>query len=90
MSDLNREFVERMQVLAQGRDFQTLLDLVAERYLEEWRTSPPEKAEQREHLYRMVQAVEALRKEVQTIALDEYVTAHNSRLRHRTYRPDSW
>jgi hypothetical protein len=87
---LDRDFVERVQVLAQSRDLSILLDLVVERYLEEWRTSPPEKAERREYLYRMVQAVEALKKEVQTIAVDEYVTAHNSRLKQRTYRPDSW
>ena len=87
---MNREFVERVQVLAQSQDLQTLLDIVADKYLEEWRTSPPEKADHREHLYRMVQAVEALKKEVQTIALDEHVNAHNARLRHRHFRPDSW
>jgi hypothetical protein len=88
---LTRDFVERMQVLAQSRDFNTLIDLLIEKYQEEWRTSPPgAPAEHREDLHRMVRACEALRKEVQSIALDERIEAHNARLRSRTYRPDSW
>lgn len=87
---LDTDFVERMEVLAQSRDFQTLLDLLVEKYQGEWRTSPPGDAARREDLHRMVRVVEDLRKEVQTIALDKQIDAHNARLRHRTYRPDSW
>lgn len=87
---LDTDFAERMQVLAQSRDFHTLLDLLVEKYQEDWRTSPPDAAARREDLHRMVRAVEDLRKEVQTLALDQKIDAHNARLRNRTYRPDSW
>lgn len=84
---LEQDFVERMQVLAQSTDFSTLIDVLISKYQEDWRTSPPERADRREEIYRMIAACDALRKEVQNIALGDAVTAHNQSLKLRN---NSW
>ena len=84
MNKLPREFVERVQNLANDDAFDFLIDLLSNKYQEEWRTSPPEDADKREHLYRMVQACDALREEVRSIASDEKISVFNRGLQNKT------
>ena len=77
-----REFVERVQEFAHSTEVELILDHLIEKYQEGWRTSPPEQADRREHLYRMVQAVEGLKNEIRSIALGEIVEAHNRGLKN--------
>lgn len=80
---LPREFVERVQALSQDDALQFLLDILKEKYSEEWRTTPPERADRREHLFHMVQATEGLRTEVRNVATDEAITVFNRGLQNR-------
>jgi hypothetical protein len=81
---LPRELVERVQALSQDDALQFLLGLMVEKYSEEWRTTPPERADRREHLYRMIQATEGLRTEVRNVATDEAITVYNRGLQNKT------
>lgn len=84
MTGLPREFVERVQALSQDDAFHFLIDLLVEKYSQEWRAAPAERADRREHLYHMVQAAEGLRSEVRNIAADEAVSAWNRGLQNKT------
>ena len=84
MSSLPRELVERVQNLSQDDAFHLLIDMLISRYMEEWRTTRPDNAAHREHLYNMVKASEALRSEVRNIATDEAITAFNRGLQNKT------
>jgi hypothetical protein len=84
VSKLPRELVERVQALAEDDALHFLIDMMIARYTEEWRTTPPERAEHREHLYRMVQAADALRSEVRNTATDEAITVFNRGLQNKT------
>lgn len=83
-SRLPRELVERVQSMANDDAFHFLLDLMIQKYSEDWRTTPPEDAAKREHLYHLIQATEGLRAEVRTIASDEAITVYNRGLQNRT------
>ena len=63
-----------------------LLDGLIEKYSASWRATAPEQTQQRDHLYRMVQAVEGLKNEIRSIALDEVIEAHNRGLQ----RASNW
>lgn len=75
------EFIERVQQFAHSDEVQVLLDALVEKYSESWRNTSPERPAEREHLYRMVRAVEGLKTEIRSIALDQVIEAHNRGLR---------
>lgn len=81
---LPREFVERVEALAHDPALDFLIDLLVEKYSEAWRTTPPERADRREHLFHMVQAAEGLRSEVRNIASTEAITVYNRGLQNKT------
>src|SRR4051812_28081003 len=81
-----REFVERIQQFAASDEVELILDALIEKYQASWRTSAPENPAQREHLYRMVLAVEGLKNEIRNVAQDDIITAHNKGLQ----RASNW
>lgn len=82
-SRLPTDFVRRVEEFAHSDEVEWVLDMVSDKYVEGWRTSPPDQANRREHLYRMVQAVEALKNEIRSITQEDIVTAYNKGLRSR-------
>jgi hypothetical protein len=84
MASLPREFVERVENLAHDDALGFLLDMLVEKYSEEWRTTPLEREDRRKHLYHMVQATEGLRAEVRSIASSEAITVYNRALQNKT------
>lgn len=60
-----------------------ILDLLVEKYSEEWRTTPSDRADRRDHLYHMVRATEGLRSEVRNIASDDAITVYNRSLQSK-------
>jgi hypothetical protein len=74
------EFVQRVQEIAHSDEISVLLDGLIEKYSDNWRTSDPGNTQNREHLYRMIQAVEGLKAEFRAVSLDEVITAHNRAL----------
>jgi hypothetical protein len=81
-----QEFIERVQQFAQSDEVELILDALIEKYTASWRTSSPEQPQTREHLYRMVLAVEGLKNEIRTIAQDQIITAFNKGLQ----RASNW
>jgi hypothetical protein len=81
---LPREFVERVEALAADPALDFLLDMLVEKYSEEWRTTPPDRADRRDHLYHMVKATEGLRSEVRSIASSEAIEVYNRGLQNKT------
>lgn len=74
-----RAFVERVTDFARSDDFERLIDSLRAKYLASWEQSRIEDVASREHLYRMVHAVEALKNEIASLANDQSVRAFNSR-----------
>jgi hypothetical protein len=72
--------VMRIQEIAHSDEISILLNGMVEMYSESWRASAPEGTQTREHLYRMIQAVEGLKAQFRSVSLDEVVEAHNRAL----------
>ena len=74
-----REFKRAITEFATSDDVERLLDGLQARYLGSWASSRPDQGEHREHLYRMVQAIEAVKNEIRIVATDDAFAALNSR-----------
>jgi len=79
MDEEYREFVQRVGDFARTADFGRLTETLRAKYMEAWENSRVTDVDTREHLFRMVRAVEALKNEIESIANDQAVRAFNSR-----------
>lgn len=80
------EFVRAVQELAYSDAVENILDGLIAKYTAGWKDTRPDDPCHREHCWRMVKAVEALKNEIRAIATAERIDNHNSRLRGRTPR----
>ena len=83
MTRLPKEIVEQITAFAHSDAVETLLEGMQAEYEARWRSSKPEDTAQREHLYRMVQAVEGLKSEIKRVAQDDTVGLYNRGLLRR-------
>lgn len=74
-------FIQEIKDFSKSDAIASLLDTLIEKYSDSWRNTDPEKAQTREHLYRMVQAVEGLKNEIRAINHDAIVSAWNHSLK---------
>lgn len=72
-----REFVEQVIAFAKSDAVEILLNGLQATYEQDWAQSKPEDKDRREHLYRMVQAVEGLKSELRRIAQSDTVQLYN-------------
>jgi predicted ArsR family transcriptional regulator len=61
--------------------FNELMKRLEQRYMEQWRNSPPDQASVREDAYNMVRAVSALSAELSALAAEKKVADFNARLK---------
>ena len=80
----DREFLERVKELAHSDAFEELLNRLEDKHVADWKTTAPVSAEMREHHWRMVMAITALREEIRNAIQGELITNYNTRLRGRT------
>ncbi|CAB4200507.1 hypothetical protein UFOVP1339_48 [uncultured Caudovirales phage] len=75
------DFLKEIESFAASDAVEQLLDNMIDLYTNAWRGTTHAQGEHREHLFRMVTAVEALKNEIRSVAMNERVTIHNSRSR---------
>lgn len=75
------EFVEEVKFFAQSQSVKRLLDQLEDRFVSDWRNSVPIGIDTREHCYRMVQAIQALKGELERVAQGDKIAIYNNRLR---------
>ena len=75
------DFLAEVESFAKSDAVEQLLDNLVDGYMNAWKGTSPTQGEHREHLFRMVTAVEALKNEIRSVAMNERVTIHNSRSR---------
>lgn len=83
MTRLPKEVVEQITAFARSDAIETLLAGMQAEYEARWRSSKPEDTAHREHLYRMVQAVEGLKSEIKRVAQSDMVDLYNRGLLRR-------
>lgn len=75
------DFLEEVKFFAQSHSVQRLLNQLEDRFVSDWKTSAPVGADTREHCYRMVQAIQALKGELERVAQGDKIAIYNNRLR---------
>ena len=75
------DFVEEVKFFAQSQSVQRLLNQLEDRFISDWKNSVPIGADTREHCYRMVQAIQALKGELERVAQGDKIAIYNHRLR---------
>lgn len=60
-------------------DYARLIETLRAKYLNSWENTRPDDVTSREQAYRMIQAVEALKNEISSLANDPAVRAFNGR-----------
>lgn len=81
LDDLNDQEQSHLEALVRDPVLNAVFQRLIDKYMESWRGSPPEQADTREHLHRMVNAVEALKRELQSVAANRKVAAFNNKSR---------
>lgn len=70
------EFVKQVQEFAGSDAVEKLLLILEEKYVSDWKVTLPDQNDKRVHAYMMVRAIDELRNEIKSIALnDRFVTA---------------
>ena len=73
--------IERIKSLAKSEEMTWIANIMKERYKTAWANTNLEDEEHRKHLYRMITAVDGLLAEMQGIAIDSAISAHNKKLK---------
>lgn len=68
-----------VEALATDPILEAVFQSLIAKYISMWRSSTPEQSEDREHFHKMVLATEELRGELQSVAANRKVAAHNAR-----------
>lgn len=76
---LEHDLVREAQELAKSDAVQEIFRRLEAEYVQNWKNSAPDKPDLREHAFRMVLALDALRTEINTLAQSERVKAWNRR-----------
>ena len=76
---LEHDLVRQAQELAGSDAVEEILRRLEEDYVQGWKSTDPRDQNHREHCFRMVLAIEALRTEIKTLALSDRVKAWNRR-----------
>lgn len=61
--------------------FAELLKRMEQKYMDQWRASPPDRQTDRENAYYMVRAISALSEELSALAAEKKVADFNARLK---------
>jgi len=78
---LESELVHQAQDFAKSDAVAELLNRLEQKFIEDWKATVPIGTDTREHCYRMVLAIHALREELKNVAQSIKVTEWNRRLR---------
>lgn len=78
------ELIRAAQEFASSDSVQEILRRLEAKYIEEWKASAAGKPEVREHCYRMVLAITALRDEMKILAQSTKVTQWNRKVARNT------
>lgn len=79
----DREFLERVKDLAYSDAFEELLNRLEDQHVADWKSTAPVSNEMREHHWRMIVAINALREEIKNVIQGNLVSQHNRNLRGR-------
>lgn len=78
---LEPDQVEYVKSIFNSRELQLIFDIMKEKYAQSWMDSKVDDTQQRDHLYRMVSAVDRLKSELTGAALDSAITSYNEKLK---------
>ena len=81
---LDAETLREAERVAKSDALNAVLDNLIKRYTDEWVSSGPTATEAREIAWHKVQAIHAVRIELQSVAKNAEVSAYNRRLRGKT------
>jgi hypothetical protein len=76
---LEHDLVRHAQELAGSDAVEEILRRLEEDFVQGWKNTAPTDQDHREHCFRMVLAIRALRTEIKTLALSDRVKAWNRR-----------
>lgn len=79
-----QQYLDEATSFAHSEVVSEMLDTMEANYTAAWKSTPEGDIDKREHLYRMVMAVNALRDELRSAAQSDAVTAWNRRLRFKS------
>jgi predicted DCC family thiol-disulfide oxidoreductase YuxK len=77
---LEHDLVSQAQEFAKSDAVAEILRRLEAKYIEDWKATVPVGTDTREHCYRMVLAIDALRQELQIIAQSEKITEWNRKV----------
>ncbi len=78
-----QQFIDEATTFAHSDVVSELLDTMEANYTAAWKATSEGDIDKREHLYRMIMAINALRMELGSVAQDDAVKAFNRRLRRQ-------
>lgn len=78
-----QQFIDEATSFANSTVVSELIDILEANYVTTWKATPAEEFDKREHLYRMVVAVNALRNELRSVSQGGLIKAWNRRLRNQ-------
>lgn len=76
---LEHDLVREAQDLAKSDAVNEIFRRLEEHYVHGWKNTAPDKQDQREHNYRMILALDALRSEIKSLSDGERIKAWNRR-----------
>lgn len=79
MIRLNSEQIDDIKLLAKNTNLELLFDILKEKYMNAWASTNLDQDEHRQHLYRMLLTVDALKSELHGVALSQAIEAYNRR-----------
>jgi len=78
---LEHDLVSQAQAFADSEAVAELLNRLEQKFIEDWKTTVPVGTDTREHYYRMILAINALRAELRNVAQSTKIKDWNRRLR---------
>jgi hypothetical protein len=73
----SEEFKRQVKEFAASDAIEELLNILENKFTQDWKDSAPSETDKRVYSYMMVRAVDALRNEIKSIALGDAVNAWN-------------
>jgi hypothetical protein len=78
---LEHDLVSQAQAFADSEAVAELLNRLEQKFIEDWKATVPVGTDTREHYYRMILAINALRAELRNVAQSTKINDWNRRLR---------
>lgn len=78
---LEHDLINQAQAFADSEAVSELLNRLEQKFIEDWKATVPVGTDTREHYYRMILAINALRAELRNVAQSTKIKDWNRRLR---------